>query len=302
MSRFCPNCGRELAENAASCEGCGVKLTPWGGESLFERSAPSAETPASEIPLPAPLAVPTAEAPSAEPSSAIPGYSPAPASAIPETAPVQPCPGMVSGEVTLIPMTAAGPSVWLKKHWPILAGAAAFIVIVLVLLLILLSGGSARNAVNRYYKVIVDPDEKAVRELAPEEFWSYIDDRYDGVGPAEAVEKYEEQLTNMEDEYGENIRVKCDILKEKDVSSKILGEIKTSLKDRYGILKKDVDGAVKLLVDLELEGADDEDEEDVTVYAVQIKGSWYVIEESGSDWTFLQDFVSSLGYSYFIYD
>ena len=150
--------------------------------------------------------------------------------------------------------------------------------------------------------MIVDPDVKAVRELAPEEFWSYIDDRYDGVGPAEAVEKYEEQLTNMEDEYGENIRVKCDILKEKDVSSKILGEIKTSLKDRYGILKKDVDGAVKLLVDLELEGADDEDEEDVTVYAVQIKGSWYVIEESGSDWTFLQDFVSSLGYSYFIYD
>lgn len=302
MSRFCPNCGRELAENAASCEGCGVKLTPWGGESLFERSAPSAETPAPAIQPPTPLAAPAAEALSAEPPSAIPGDPPASASEILETAPVQPSPGMVSGEVTLIPMTAAGPSVWLKKHWPILVGAAAFIVILLVLLLILLSGGSARNAVNRYYKVMVDPDEKAIRELAPEEFWSYIDDRYDGVGPADAVEQYEQQLTNMEDEYGENIRVKCDILKEKDVSSKILGEIKTSLKDRYGILKKDVDGAVKLLVDLEVEGSDDEDEEDVTVYAVQIKGAWYVIEESGSDWTFLQDFVSSLGYSYFLYD
>ena len=67
----------------------------------------------------------------------------------------------------------------------------------------------------------------------------------------------------------------------KSVVDKKLKTIQDNLKEKYDIAKKSVKKAYKLDLDVELKGKDDEDSNELTVYAVKIGGNWYLCNEDG---------------------
>ncbi len=267
MRRCCPICGRELAVDAVFCEGCGTKLTPWREDSLFDRGTAILDTPPM---VGKPPIVPSA------PSSFVQPPPPPEQQAVPavsEPTADEPIPREKS---------------WFRRRWPVLAGAAIIVTLVAGVL-VYFSGADTQRLVERSYQTVLEPEERTVREQAPKEFWDYLDKRYE-LNPADVVMWYEEIGQTLEKDYGEDVRIHCDVLREREVSDRLLGEIRDSLKDRYGILKKDVDQVMRLAVDITVGGTDDEETEMMTLYAVSIRGVRYMIWENGYNWDFLQNY------------
>lgn len=279
MRRCCPICGRELAADAIFCEGCGTKLTPWREDSLFDRGTAILDTP--------PMVGKPPVVPSAPPSFVQPS-SPSEQQAVPAA------PEPAADE--LVPPKKS----WFRRHWPVLAGAAVLVALAAVLF-VYFSGVDTQRLVERSYQTVLEPEERTVREQAPKEFWDYLDKRYE-LTPADVVMWYEQLGQTLERDYGEDVRIRCDVLREREVSDRLLGEIRDSLKDRYGILKKDVDQVMRLAVDIAVEGTDDEEAEMMTLYAVSIRGVRYMIWENGYNWNFLQNYDPGRGYTDLYYD
>ena len=179
-----------------------------------------------------------------------------------------------------------------KKKTAILIGGIAVVVIAAIVGFILLigaifGGGGAQGALNNYDEVMKNPTTKNVEKLAPEKYWeSFVEDDDSNFNDVDEVHEYfvenlEDAIEYFEDEFGDNIRISFKIEKEKDVKSSTLDDAKDLLKDHYDIPKKDIKKMVKLEVLLKIKGSEDEDEEETTMYAIQIGNNWYVCSANG---------------------
>ena len=261
MSIFCGNCGAELPDDAQFCTNCGHSVPAKSAESEGAETVNAAvETDAAAEPTAAAPASPTdsASQPAAAPSSAETAAAPSSA----ETAPVQ-------NNKNLI---------------PIIIGGAAAAVLLIVLIVSISLGGGYKKAINNYFDVMFRGKADKIEKLCPPKYWDWYEDEYneelDDIKD-EYKDNWEDMLEKFEDEYGNNFKATYKITDKKELSDKKLKTIQDNLKERYDIAKKSVKKAYKLDLDVELKGKDDEDSNELTVYAVKIGGNWYLCNEDG---------------------
>jgi len=94
-------------------------------------------------------------------------------------------------------------------------------------------------------------------------------------------DEFEKDMDKWEDKFGDNIDVSYEIIGTDTVSESKLDKIKSSLKSS-GISKKDIEDAVELEVEITIKGDDDEDSAELECYAVQISGEWYICHSKSS--------------------
>ena len=262
MSIFCGNCGAELPDDAQFCTNCGHSVPAKSAESEGAETVNAAvETDAAAEPTAAAPASPTdsTSQPAAAPSSAETAAAPSSA----ETAPVQ-------NNKNLIPI--------------IIGGAAAAVLLIVLIVSISLSGSGYKKAIDNYFDVMFKGKADKIEKLYPPEYLDWYEDEYnkelDDIKD-DYEETREDALEYFEDEYGKNFKATYKITDKKELSDKKLKTIQDNLKERYDISKKSVKKAYKLDLDVELKGKDDEDSDELTVYAVKIGGNWYLCNEDG---------------------
>lgn len=135
-----------------------------------------------------------------------------------------------------------------------------------------------------YFDVMFRGKADKIEKLCPPKYWDWYEDEYneelDDIKD-EYKDNWEDMLENFEDEYGKNFKATYKITDKKELSDKKLKTIQDNLKEKYDIAKKSVKKAYKLDLDVELKGKDDEDSNELTVYAVKIGGNWYLCNEDG---------------------
>ena len=137
---------------------------------------------------------------------------------------------------------------------------------------------------NNYFDVMFRGKADKIEKLCPPKYWDWYEDEYneelDDIKD-EYKDNWEDMLEKFEDEYGKNFKATYKITDKKELSDKKLKTIQDNLKERYDIAKKSVKKAYKLDLDVELKGKDDEDSNELTVYAGKIGGNWYLCNEDG---------------------
>jgi hypothetical protein len=169
--------------------------------------------------------------------------------------------------------------------------AVALIAVIVVLCIVLASNTNAGKtdesayeaAVKNYIKVMTgEGNEKAIKNLAPKEFWEVIEtdkdvtiddimDIYD-----DFKEDWEDNLEYMEEHLGSNVKLTYKITDADKMDEDDLKELKNELNQFFDIKKKTVTAAYELEITLILKGDDDKQESEDEVIVVQIDGAWYL--------------------------
>ncbi len=255
MSKFCPNCGQVLEDSAVFCNSCGASV------SAATNAAPAYQQSQYQS---APVAAPAQPAADKKPSID------------------------VNKIVEQVKTFCIGFVNRCKADKPFLykvAGIAAAAVLVLILLIVLLSAKPYQSAIANYLDVSLEGQVKKIEKLAPKAYWEYLEEEYevDADDVADAYEEYYEDdtLEMLEEEYGENIRISFKITDEDEMKEKKVKELADTLKEAYGISKKDVKAAYEVEIDYTIKGDDDEDEDDMELIVVKIGSKWYVTSALG---------------------
>lgn len=164
-----------------------------------------------------------------------------------------------------------------KKAIGVAAGAVAVLILILVLVFALGSSGPEK-AVDNYFDVMFNGKASKIEDLAPKAYWDYAADDKD-VKVRDVKKIYEDYIDKiideLEDEYGDDIKIRVKVVETDEVSKKTLDTMKDNLKKRYNIPKKDVSKALELECEVTIKGDDDKDTDEIKLYAVKIKGDWY---------------------------
>lgn len=252
MSKFCKNCGTELADEAAFCKDCGTRV-----EEAQQEAAPAEESTACECACADCKADCDAQAAEDTNESGVAG--------------------VVNGFIAKLKNK--------DKNTLLITGGVLLGVIVLFVLAIALSGGGYEDAVDNYMKVAFKGKASLIEDLAPEAYWEYVEEQ-DDLKLDEIEEIYEEDAYDtmmkvLEAMVGDDVSVSYDIKDTDELSESKLDKIKDTLKERYDIPRKDVEDAIEIEIEAVIEGDKDEEEDEMTLYAVEIDGDWYACTESG---------------------
>lgn len=164
----------------------------------------------------------------------------------------------------------------------IVIGAIAVVALVGVLAVSLLGGGGYKKAINNYVDFTYKGDVSKLSSLAPSSYWENIEEEHDMKVKDildEKEEVFESLKEEMEDYYGEKIKVSYKVIEEEKMEKDDLKEVKEHLKDYYDIPKKSVTDAYELEIELSIKGSEDEDEEEIDAVVVKIDGDWYLLSE-----------------------
>lgn len=245
MSRFCSRCGSELRDGDIFCGNCGKKSEIIPEEKINIDKTEAGQRPAEQA---------FAEQPIDEISD--------------------PCCNSDN-----------------KKTALLIGGIAIVIVAAIIGLILLVSAifgvSGAEGALSNYLSVMQNPVAENIEKMASEEYWDYVlsdaYSHYEDVDEAleYGVDIYERALETYEDDYGDNIRFSFKTEKEKEVNPFLLDDVKDLMKYRYDISKKDIKKMVNFDVLITIKGDEDEYEYSRSLYAIQIRDDWYIINKRG---------------------
>ncbi len=143
---------------------------------------------------------------------------------------------------------------------------------------------SYKDAVDNMMSVMYKGKANKVKDLAPKEYWTYMEDEY-GKTADEAVEayetRYENNIENWEDQFGKNFKVTYKIVDKSELSESKLESLKENLNQNYNIDEKRIRKAYTLEVSLTASGNDSEDTATNEIISVQIGSDWYPVNEYG---------------------
>lgn len=258
---FCEKCGTQIPDNAQACPNCGAQI----------ENAPNVnpEQPQAQEPQQ-----------SQEQAAAAPQSAQSPLNAATNT-------------VNSMLSTDAGK----KKLIGIAAVALVAVIAIIILIVVLVSGGGYKSTIKKYMAAWPTMDEeksvkslwklypKEVREAMIEEYEDY----YDIDGEDEFYEEIADGMDNimdyLDDEYDDGWKLSYKIKKVKDLNDRKVED----LQERYDDSDYDLDIKIKAAkkVDLEVtiqsKNGKDKDKEDMTLYLIQVGGSWYIDMLSGND-------------------
>jgi len=260
MSKFCKNCGTELADEAVFCKDCGTKV-----EDVIQETAPASEQVETAAPADESANCECAECNADCETQAT------------EHAKESGVAGVVNGFIAKLKNK--------DKNTLLITAGVLLSVIVLFVLAIALSGGGYEDAVDNYMKVSFKGKASLIEDLAPEAYWEYVEDKED-LKLDEIEEIYEEDAFDammklLEAMVGDDVSVSYDIKDTDELSESKLDKIKDTLKETYDIPRKDVGDAIEIEIETVIEGDDEEEEDEMTMYAVEIDGDWYLCTASG---------------------
>ncbi len=285
MEKFCTNCGNEFKNNEMFCIQCGARREGVQPAPVMQ-SVPVVEPMVEETAL-----LDEDVAPVYEPIQDN-NYAPVQNNYAPvqnNYAPVQndaPAQKKNKFDISIVVDLFNKVVDWAKKNVIMAAGigGGALLVLILIIVLVCSSGGYTKPLDN--YVDLMEGDISVIADMAPEAYWEYYEDELD-MDIDDALDNYEDLyedsiLESMEEEYGEGISISYDVLEKKELKESKLDDIRDGLKSNYDIPKKSVTDGMKLEVELTIEGDEDEDSDEMTVYVAKIDGDWYMVSEYGS--------------------
>lgn len=170
-----------------------------------------------------------------------------------------------------------------KKLLGIIIGAVALVIALIVVFSLLGGGGgsSSYQAAIDNYVDIMNGDADGIESLCPPEYWDYLEEE-SNVTVDEIIDDYEDNYDkvqkSLESRLGDNVEFSSEILGKEDISDSDLEEAADNLEE-YGISEKDINSGYKLMVELTAKGDDDEQVQTVTIYAIEIDGDWYLLND-----------------------
>ncbi len=169
-----------------------------------------------------------------------------------------------------------------QKFLPL--GILAVFVLIFVFIISSCTGGYKKPL--KYVEQYSNGNFKNVHKLAPEEVW---EDRLDAAGfddmdeYRESAEKnYKNIEKALEQQYGDNVKIKFSITGKKTLSDRKLDTIRDGLKSNYDISRKSVKKAIKIEYDSIMKGSDDKETKENSMIVVKIDGKWYPCFEDGT--------------------
>lgn len=252
MSKFCKNCGTELADTAAFCKNCGTSVVSEAApeQVTADYSAVDNSEYASEFEQP--------------------------------TVPVAKESGFVGAVNNFINKIKNKDTTAL-----LITGGVALSLVIFLVLAIVFAGGGAEDAVDNYFKVAFKCKSGAVEDLAPEAYWEYLEDKanidVEDIEDFVDDKDYRKLLeSTFKQKVGKDVSFSYDIVETDEVGKNDFDDIKDTLKNNYDIAKKDIEDAVEIVIEITAEGDDDEEESEMKIIAVKIDGDWYPCDTDGT--------------------
>lgn len=250
MSKFCKNCGAELADEAVFCKDCGTKAEGDVQEATPVEENATCDCAECGCDCEAKVSEETKES----------GIA-----------------GVVNGFIAKLKNK--------DKNTLLITGGVLLGVVILLVLAIALSGGGYEDAVDNYIKVAFEGKASAIEDLAPEAYWEYVEDKenlkIDEIEEIYEEDAYDAMMKILEAMVGDDVSISYDIADTDELSESKLDDVKDTLKDRYDIPRKSVEDAIEIEIEAVIEGDEDEEKDEMTFYAVEIDGEWYLCSESG---------------------
>ncbi len=169
------------------------------------------------------------------------------------------------------------------------AAILLFVIILIAIIVAVFAGGAYKKPLNTYEDVFFSGKADRIEKLAPEEYWDYIEEKYD-ITVKDVIKYYEDEeyfektLDALEEDCGKNIKVKYKVEEKDELTDKELDSIKEALKAKYDIPRKNVTKAYELDVEWTVKGKDDEKDDEQKMTVVKIDGKWYIYDgESFND-------------------
>lgn len=250
MNKFCNNCGCAIDENTRFCPQCGT--------AAIETPAPAAVEETPVTPVEEPAAAPAAS----EPQRKKAYYYAAPsAKASPTKKKFNPK-KVISIVVSVLVIAAIG-----------------FGTFFLLDTFGLLGNFTYKGAMKLYFNSVNNADSSKLGDMAPEAYWDYLEEVYNR-DLDQYQETWEHNMENnrqyLEDEYGEDYKLKYKVKSKSEVSTAKLKKMAKAMKESYDIKASSVTKGYKLKVDIVISGSEGDEDETTTIYVLKIDGKWYL--------------------------
>ncbi len=262
MSKFCTSCGAQLADDATFCTSCGAQQAAKPQQSAAANSTANA---ASDF------------------AQAAGNLAHSAADSVKQT-----FDGVSFDSVKDAMSVDNIKNVGKTKDKNTIIGLCA-IAVVLVLLIILfanLFGGHAyEKPIENLLKAIEKTDGKAYAEAFPDYINESAEDMLDFYDEYDDVEEYYEEellkdmLDELEDEYGDKIKLSYKIKDKDKLSDKKLKNLEDDIEDYYDE-EVDVTNGYELKIELKVKGKDDDDKETARLNVYKIDGKWCLTTSS----------------------
>ena len=169
-----------------------------------------------------------------------------------------------------------------KKLIGMIAGGAAAVVLVVVLLIVLLGGGAGAGSpeavAEKYVKAMGNIDTNAILDLVPEAAYDYLaeDQGYDDIDEMRedmnaGAEEAEEMLDML------NMKISGEAVDTEKLKGDDLEDLQEAYDDEFNV---EVTAAAAVEVEVTMSasymGETMEESDDMTVYVVEIDGTWYI--------------------------
>lgn len=151
-----------------------------------------------------------------------------------------------------------------KYFIPGLAGLA----LVIVLLIIFCSGG-ATKPIDKYISAMSKANVNKYIAAFPKEYTEDWDED-------DIEDMLSDDLDDLEDEYGKNVKIKCKVLDKEKYDEDDLEDLAESLEDWYDLDEDDVTAAYRVICKLTIKGSDEKDVNYQMFVVIKYDGKWYL--------------------------
>ena len=139
------------------------------------------------------------------------------------------------------------------------------------------ANGSHKSVVKTLFASIEKGDAEKMLSLFPEEVLEAMEEN---LGDEDEVLEYFEDamdslMDEFEDMYGDDIKITYEIEDEDELDEDDIDEI-IDFYEEYLDADLDIEAAYELEVEATIEGEDDDDTDEMTIFVIKIDGKWYL--------------------------
>lgn len=258
MSKFCTNCGATLSDDAVFCTSCGTSQKPANQQGNAGASIKQA---AGEI------------------GQAAGAFAQNAGNTVKQT-----FDGVtfdsVKGSMSVDSIKNVGKTKDKNTIIGLCAVGAAVIILVIILACVIGNANTGyKKPIANVFKAIEKTDGKALEDALPEYIVDNVDDDlpddYDKVSEYYEEEILEDVLDSLEDDYGENVKIKFKVIKKKDIKKSDLNDLEDLAEELYDE-KIDVQKGYEVKIKATIKGKEDKDTENMWFNVYKIDGKWCI--------------------------
>lgn len=127
----------------------------------------------------------------------------------------------------------------------------------------------------------MDITKKELKSMFPDACWDYLEEEANMTFDEwyeMASEAFADERADLEDEFGEDVKLQYEILNKNEVDEEEFDEFKGNMKEYFGIKASSIGECYEVELEATMSGEYEEETEEMTWHVVEIDGSWYVAE------------------------